>query len=152
MIAGRIGAAMAAEIGTMRVTEQIDALHTLSTDPISYLITPRVLAATLMLPVLVLIANIIGIAAAYGLAVARLGLDPDTYLHITWQAFAWGDVALGLTKAAVFGFLIALISTLQGYQSAGGAEGVGRATRQAVVLSSIAVLASNYVITEWFFA
>lgn len=151
MIAGRVGAAMAAELGTMRVTEQIDALHTLSTDPIPYLVSPRVLAATLMLPVLVLIADVIGTAAGYLLATARLGLNPETYLQITWDAFGVYEVNIGLTKAAVFGLLIAIISTYQGYKSVGGAEGVGRAARQAVVLSSIAILAANYLVTEWFF-
>ena len=152
MLAGRVGAAMAAEIGTMRVSEQIDALHSLSTDPIAYLVSPRLLAATLMLPLLVLIANVIGVAAAYVLATQGLGMAGATYLAVTWQALAWGDVGLGLSKAAVFGFLIALISTYQGYGSGGGAAGVGRATRQAVVLSSVAILAANYLLTAWSFA
>ena len=97
-------------------------------------------------------ANVIGTAAAYLLATARLGFSGPGYLDVTWQAFTWSDLSLGLTKAAVFGFLIALISTYQGYRSAGGAQGVGQATRQAVVLSSIAILAANYLITDLFFA
>ena len=152
MIAGRVGAAMAAEIGTMRVTEQIDALHTLSVNPIAYLVTPRLLAATLMLPMLVLIGDVIGAGAGYLLATTKLGLNPGTYLAITWETFSWHDTSIGLTKAAAFGFLIALISTYQGYGSGGGAQGVGRAATQAVVLSSVAILAANYLITAWFFA
>lgn len=152
MIAGRVGAAMAAEIGTMRVTEQIDALHTLSTDPIAYLVSPRLIAATLMMPVLVLIADIIGTAGGFVLATARLGFNPDAYLAVTWETFDLFDVSIGLVKAAVFGFLIALISTYQGYHSGGGAQGVGRAATQAVVLSSMAILAANYMVTEGFFA
>ena len=151
IIAGRVGAAMAAELGTMRVTEQIDALYTLSTPPIPYLVSPRILAATLMLPVLVIIVNIIGVAAAFLLAIFRLDFHPDVYFQVTWQAFSWGDVGLGLLKATIFGTLIALISTYQGFYSAGGAAGVGRATRQAVVLASITILAANYLITEWLF-
>lgn len=152
MLAGRVGAAMAAELATLRVSEQIDALHTLSVNPIAYLVSPRLLAATLMLPLLVLLANLIGGGAAYILATTRLGLNPETYLQVTWQALSWADTRLGLTKAALFGFLIALISTAQGYFSAGGAAGVGRATRQAVVTASIAILASNYLLTDLFLA
>ena len=152
MIAGRVGAAMAAEIGTMRVTEQIDALHTLGVNPIAYLVTPRLLAATLMLPLLVLIGDIIGAGAGYVLATTQLGLNSGAYLAITWETFSWYDISIGLTKAAAFGFLIALISTYQGYGSGGGAQGVGRAATQAVVLSSVAILAANYLITAWFFS
>ena len=122
MIAGRVGAAMAAEIGTMRVTEQIDALHTLSVNPIAYLVTPRLLAATLMLPLLVMVGNVIGTGAGYLLATSQLGLNSAAYLAITWETFSWYDISIGLTKAATFGFLIALISTYQGYGSAGGAR------------------------------
>lgn len=152
MIAGRMGAAMAAELGTMRVSEQIDALHTLSTDPLPYLVSPRLIAATLTLPLLVIVANIIGVGAGFLLATQGLGLNADIYLAVTWEAFAWREVSNGLIKAATFGFLIALIATYQGYNSDGGAAGVGRATRQAVVQSSIAILAANYLITAWFFS
>jgi len=151
MIAGRVGAAMAAELGTMRVSEQIDALHNLSTNPIAYLVSPRIAAATLALPLLVLVADLIGVGAGYLLASTRLGLSPEAYVRVTLEALSLYQVGIGLTKAAVFGFLIALISTYQGFYSQGGAAGVGRATRQAVVLSSIAILAANYALTEGFF-
>ncbi|MGB0785328.1 MAG: MlaE family ABC transporter permease [Alphaproteobacteria bacterium] len=152
MLAGRVGAAMAAELGTMRVSEQIDALQTLSTDPISYLVTPRLLAATITLPILVLVANIIGILAAYLIATVSLNFSGEVYISTTRESYQLTDVAIGLLKAAVFGFLIALISSYQGYYANGGAAGVGRATRQAVVLSSISILAANYFITVRFFA
>ena len=151
MIAGRMGAAMAAELGTMRVSAQIDALHTLSVAPLPYLVSPRLLAATVTLPLLTLVASVVGVGAGFLLATQGLGLNAEIYLTTTWEAFRWRDVGIGLTKAGAFGFLIALIATYQGYHSEGGAAGVGRATRQAVVQASIAILAANYLITAWFF-
>ncbi len=152
MVAGRIGAAMAAEIGTMRVTEQIDALVTLSTNPFKYLVAPRLIAGLLMLPCLVFVADIIGIFGGYIISIGKLGFNPATYLANTWQVLEPIDVISGLVKAAVFGFLIALMGCYHGYQSKGGAEGVGQATTNAVVSASILILSFNYVITELFFA
>ena len=151
MVAGRIGASMAAEIGTMRVTEQIDALTTLSTNPFKFLVVPRLVAGLLMLPVLVLIADIIGVAGGYVVGVYKLGFNPATYINNTYDAMEALDVISGLVKAAAFGFIIALMGCYNGYHSKGGAQGVGAATTNAVVSSSIAILIVNYVITEMFF-
>ncbi|GGB50495.1 ABC transporter permease [Tistrella bauzanensis] len=152
MVAGRVGAAIAAEIGTMRVTEQIDALSTLRTNPYKYLIAPRVLAATLMLPVLVLIADIIGVMGGWLVGVYKLGFISTTYLVTTFNFVEPMDVISGLVKAAVFGFLIATMGCYHGFNSRGGAQGVGSATTNAVVSSSILLLIFNYIITELFFA
>lgn len=152
MVAGRIGAAMAAEIGTMRVTEQIDALSTLSTNPYKYLVAPRLLAGFIMLPCCVLVADIIGVFGGYLISVHKLGFNPSVYIKNTWQFLEFIDVLSGLVKAAVFGFLIALMGCYHGYYSKGGAQGVGSATTNAVVSASILILGFNYLITEAFFA
>lgn len=152
MVAGRVSAAMAAEIGTMRVTEQIDALTTLATDPFKYLMAPRLIAATVMLPCLVLIADVIGVAGGFILSTDKLGFNPSAYLKTTFDYLEYQDVISGLVKAAVFGFLIALMGCYHGYHSRGGAQGVGVATTNAVVSASILILISNYIITEMFFS
>jgi phospholipid/cholesterol/gamma-HCH transport system permease protein len=152
MVAGRVGAAMAAEIGTMRVTEQIDALTTLSTNPFKYLIAPRIIAATISLPILVLIGDIIGVFGGYVVGVYKLDFNAANYLTSTIQYLERIDVISGLVKAAVFGFLISLMGCYHGFNSRGGAQGVGAATTNAVVTASIMILVANYVITEMFFA
>ncbi len=152
MVAGRIGASMAAEIGTMRVTEQVDALTTLSTNPFKYLVSPRVLAGLLMMPLLVVVADILGIFGGYIIAIGKLGFNSGSYLANTWQVLEPLDVLSGLVKAAAFGFLIALLGCYNGYYSKGGAQGVGAATTNAVVSASILILIANYGITEIFFA
>jgi phospholipid/cholesterol/gamma-HCH transport system permease protein len=152
MVAGRVGAAMAAEIGTMRVTDQIDALSTLSTNPMKYLVAPRLLAGAIALPLLVVIADILGVMGGYIIATFKLGFNEATYLHNTLDFVQSADVVSGLAKAAVFGFLIALMGCFQGYNSRGGAQGVGAATTAAVVAASILILAFDYVLTEMFFA
>jgi phospholipid/cholesterol/gamma-HCH transport system permease protein len=152
MVSGRIGAAMAAEIGTMSVTEQIDALTTLSTNPFKYLVAPRLIAGVLMLPLLVLVADIIGVFGGYLVSVFKLGFNPTVYLERTWDILEPLDVVSGLVKAAVFGFLISLMGCYHGYHSRGGAQGVGAATTNAVVSASVLILAFNYIITELFFA
>jgi phospholipid/cholesterol/gamma-HCH transport system permease protein len=151
MVAGRIGAAMAAEIGTMRVTEQVDALVTLSANPFKYLIAPRVIAAVVALPVLVVIDDIIGVFGGFLICVYNLGFNPAIYLHDTWDALHTDDVVSGLVKAGIFGFIIALMGCYNGYHSEGGAQGVGRATTNAVVSASILILTLDYVITALFF-
>jgi len=151
MVAGRIGASMAAEIGTMRVTEQIDALTTLFTNPFKYLIVPRLIAGLLMLPLLVLTADIIGVAGGWVVSVYKLGFNPVTYISNTYDYMKAFDVESGLLKAAAFGFIIALMGCYNGYHSKGGAEGVGTATTNAVVSASIIILIVNYVLTEIFF-
>lgn len=152
MVAGRVGAAMAAEIGTMRVTEQIDALDTLATNPFKYLVAPRLIAGLTMLPILVLIADIIGVFGGYLVAVYKLGFNPSIYLKNTLDFMQPEDVISGLVKASVFGFIITLMGCYHGYHSRGGAQGVGAATTNAVVSASILILSFNYFITELFFA
>jgi phospholipid/cholesterol/gamma-HCH transport system permease protein len=152
MVAGRIGASMAAEIGTMRVTEQIDALVTLSTNPFKYLVVPRILAAVTMLPILVLVADVIGVMGGYLVAVYKLNFNPAGYLRQTVDYLEWMDVVSGLVKASVFGFLIAMLGCFHGYASGGGAQGVGRATTNSVVSASIMILVVDYMLTELFFA
>ncbi len=152
MVAGRIGASMAAEIGTMRVTEQIDALTTLATNPMKYLVAPRIIAGITMLPLLVLVADIIGVFGGYVVSIYKLGFNPGTYIRNTIDFMETLDVVSGLVKAAVFGFLIALMGCYHGYQSRGGAQGVGMATTNAVVSASILILTFNYIITELFFS
>ncbi|WP_020594063.1 MlaE family ABC transporter permease [Kiloniella laminariae] len=152
MVAGRVGAAMAAEIGTMRVTEQIDALYTLATNPFKYLIAPRVIAGVLTLPILVLVADTIGVFGGYLVAVHKLGFNPATYLKNTLDFMQAIDVISGLVKAAAFGFIITLMGCYHGFNSKGGAQGVGSATTNAVVSASILILTFNYLITELFFS
>ena len=152
MVAGRVGAAMAAEIGTMRVTEQIDALDTLATNPFKYLVAPRLIAGLTMLPLLVLVADIIGVFGGYVVSSYKLGFNPATYLKNTIDFVEPQDVISGLVKAGVFGFLITLMGCYHGYNSRGGAQGVGAATTNAVVSASILILCFNYFITEMFFA
>ncbi len=152
MVAGRIGASMAAEIGTMRVTEQIDALSTLSTNPFKYLVAPRLIAGLTMLPLLVVVADIIGVFGGYLIGIYKLGFNPGAYLKRTFDYLEAIDVISGLTKAGAFGFLISLMGCYHGYHSEGGAQGVGRATTNAVVSASILILIFNYGITEIFFA
>ena len=152
MVAGRIGASFAAEIGTMRVTDQIDALTTLSTNPMKYLVAPRLLAGTVALPFLVLIADILGVMGGWLIGTAKLGFSSAGYLRATLDFMQTMDVVSGLVKASVFGFVIALMGCWCGYNSRGGAQGVGAATTSAVVISSILILALDYIITEMFFA
>jgi phospholipid/cholesterol/gamma-HCH transport system permease protein len=152
MVAGRIGAAMAAELGTMRVTEQIDALTTLSTNPFRYLIAPRLIAGLTMLPLLVAVADVIGVFGGYLVSIYKLGFNPGTYLSNTVNFVEFIDVFSGLVKAAVFGFIIALMGCYHGFHSRGGAQGVGKATTNAVVTASILILISNYIVTELFFS
>lgn len=152
MVAGRIGASMAAEIGTMRVTEQLDALTTLSTNPMKYMVVPRLIAGLTMLPLLVIVANIIGVFGGYLVAVYKLGFNPAIYIENTWDALTTEDVVSGLVKASVFGFIVTLMGCYHGYYSRGGAQGVGTATTHAVVSASILILSFDYVLTELFFA
>ncbi len=152
MVAGRVGGAIAAEIGTMRVTEQIDALTTLSTSPFKYLVVPRLIAGATMLPLLVLVGDIIGVFGGYLVGTQKLGFNAASYLRNTVDFLEPLDVISGLVKAAVFGFIITLMGCYQGFYSRGGAQGVGAATTNAVVSASILILAANYVITELFFA
>ena len=152
MVAGRVGASIAAELGTMRVTEQIDALVTLSTNPFRYLIAPRLIAGTIMLPVLVLIGDIIGVFGGYLVSVYSLDFEPQGYLRKTWEYLEAEDVNSGLIKAGVFGFIVALMGCYHGFNSERGAQGVGAATTNAVVSASILILIFNYFLTQIMFA
>jgi phospholipid/cholesterol/gamma-HCH transport system permease protein len=152
MVAGRVAASIAAEIGTMKVTEQIDALVTLSTHPMKYLTVPRVVAAVLTLPILVAIGDIIGIMGGFLVGVTRLDFHASAYMTNTIDFLEVSDVVSGLVKAAVFGFIVAVMGCYHGMNSGRGAQGVGRATTNAVVSASILILASNYVLTEVFFS
>jgi phospholipid/cholesterol/gamma-HCH transport system permease protein len=152
MVAGRIGAAFAAEIGTMRVTDQIDALTTLSTNPMKYLVAPRLLAGTLALPLLVVVADTLGVMGGWLIGTTQLGFASGAYLKATFDFLQFSDVFSGLVKAAVFGFVVTLMGCWSGYTSGGGAQGVGRATTSAVVSSSILILAFDYILTSIFFA
>ncbi|MDR3325767.1 MAG: ABC transporter permease [Rhodospirillaceae bacterium] len=152
MVAGRIGGSIAAEISTMRVTEQIEAIITLYTNPYKYLVVPRLIAGTLMLPCLVLVADIIGIFGGFLVGSYQLNYNSTTYIRSTLELLKPIDILSGLTKASVFGFVISLISCYTGYNSNGGAHGVGKATTNAVVLISILILTFNYIITALFFS
>ena len=152
MVAARVASSIAAEIGTMKVTEQIDALVTLSTHPMKYLTLPRVLAATLAVPVLVGVGDVIGIMGGYLVGISRLGFNPAAYLTNTVDFLETFDVVSGLVKGAAFGFIVALMGCYHGMNSGRGAQGVGRATKSAVVAASILILAANYLLTEVFFS
>ena len=152
MVAGRIGASFAAEIGTMRVTDQIDALTTLSTNPMKYLVAPRLLAGAIAMPLLVVVADILGVMGGWLIGTQQLGFSSGAYLKATFDYLQAWDVFSGLIKAAVFGFIVALMGCWFGYTSGGGAQGVGRATTSAVVASSILILASDYVLTAIMFS
>jgi len=152
MVAGRIGASIAAEIGTMRVTEQIDALTTLSVNPFKYLVAPRILAGTIVMPVLVLIGDIIGIFGGFLVSVFRLDFNAYNYVYQTMEFLEPIDVISGLVKAAVFGFIVTLMGCYNGYNSDRGAQGVGAATTNAVVSASILILIFNYLLTQVFFS
>ena len=152
MVAARVASSIAAEMGTMKVTEQIDALVTLSTHPMKYLTVPRLLAATLAVPVLVAVGDSIGIFGGYLVGVNKLGFNPGTYLAATRAHLEAFDVISGLIKGAAFGFIIALCGCYYGMNSGRGAQGVGGATKSAVVAASVLILAANYLLTEVFFA
>jgi phospholipid/cholesterol/gamma-HCH transport system permease protein len=151
MVSGRVGSAMAAELGTMQVTEQIDALYTLATNPIKYLIVPRFLASLIVMPVLTVFTDVVGILGGYLVSVKLLGSNPTVYLRRTYDYLNVQDIYIGLFKALIFGMIIAIIGCYQGFNTQGGAEGVGKATTRAVVLSSLLILIANYFITAMFF-
>ena len=150
MVAGRVGAAIAAELGTMRVTEQIDALDTLATSPVKYLVVPRVLAGLIMMPLLVLIADVIAVMGGFIVSSFILNLNESAYLINTIANLHAADIISGLVKAAVFGLIITLLGCFNGYNSRGGAQGVGAATTNAVVYASVLILFFDYFLTELF--
>ncbi len=151
MIAGRIGSSLAAELGSMRVTEQIDALYAMATEPIHYLIVPRVAATTLMLPFLVAFADGLGVFGGYSVAVGLMGANPVVYWEKTFQFLDLNDVFSGLVKAAVFGLILSVTGCTKGFFTTGGAEGVGRSTTAAVVMASLVILVSDFFLTKILF-
>ena len=151
MVAGRVAAAIAAEIGTMKVTEQIDALTTLSTNPIKYLVVPRLVAAVISMPILTAVGDSIGVFGGYAVATYNLGFTGSVYLKNTVDFATAQDINSGLIKAAVFGFIIALLGCYNGFNSKGGAQGVGAATTNAVVSSCILILATDFILTALLF-
>ncbi len=151
MVTARAGSLMAAELGTMRVTEQIDAMYTMAVNPIHYLLVPRVVATILTLPMLVVLSDFIGILGGYLVAVKLLGINSTLYINKTIQFVAFSDMANGLIKSAVFGLVLSVVSCSFGMRARGGAAGVGRATTQAVVYSSVLILVADYILTSLLF-
>jgi len=151
IVAGRAGSAMAAELGTMRVTEQIDALYTLATNPVKYLVVPRLVAGVLMLPVMAVLSDIVGIYGGFFVSVKVLDANRTIYLRRTWDFLQFSDIYSGLVKAAFFGLVISLVGCYKGFHTLGGAEGVGRATTGSVVISSMMILISDYLLTAILF-
>lgn len=150
MVSGRVGAAIAAEIGTMKVTEQIDALETLATNPVRYLVMPRIVAAAVMLPVLTVIADFVGIAGGYAISTTTLNVNSVQYLEKMRMLVTVSDLLIGLLKTVVFGVIIAAVGCNQGFKTHGGAEGVGKATTVSVVTSCILILLSDVFLTGLF--
>ncbi|MEA3305445.1 MAG: ABC transporter permease [Candidatus Omnitrophota bacterium] len=151
VIAGRVGASITAELGTMKVTEQIDALETLATNPVKYLVVPRFLALVIMLPILTVYADMMGIFGGYIIGVFKLGISSNMYWRIAYEHLMFKDVFTGLIKSAVFGIIIAVVACYQGMRTEGGAEGVGRSTTSAVVISFIMIIASDCFFTALFY-
>lgn len=151
MVTGRAGSAMAAELGSMRVTEQIDALTVMALSPVKYLVVPRVVASILMVPVLTVVADFIGIIGGYFVGVKLLGINEGIFISKMVRYVDLDDIYNGLAKAAVFGLILSLISCYKGFYTRGGAEGVGKATTEAVVASSVTILIADYVLTSLMF-
>jgi len=151
MVTGRAGSAMAAELGTMRVTEQIDALYVMAANPIKILIVPRVLAGFIMLPILTVIANFMGVLGGYLVGVVMLGINRGVFIGNIMEFVEPSDIFNGLIKSSVFGIILALIGCYKGFYTSGGAEGVGRATTEAVVMASVLILISDYIMTAIMF-
>ena len=150
MVAGRNSSGMASELGSMKVTEQIDAMRALGTDPIQKLVTPRLVATIVMLPVLTIIADFVGIFAGWVISYFFLGLTSRQYWNSAWRALEWNDVTQGLLKPFVFAFVISLIGCFYGLRTTGGTQGVGRATTQAMVTASVLIFVLTYFIAQIF--
>lgn len=151
IIAGRIGASNTAEIGTMKVSEQIDALEVLATNPVKYLIVPRFLSLLVMLPILTIYANIIGMFGGFIVGVYKLDISPSMYLSMTFDALGFKDIFTGLIKSVVFAMIITIVSCFEGLDTKGGAEGVGKATTASVVISFIMIIAADCLFTMIFY-
>jgi len=151
MVTGRVGSAMTAELGTMKVTEQIDALHSMSVNPIHYLVMPRIVAAIFMLPVLTIVSDFVGILGGYFVGVEMLKINSGIFIAKIVEFVDLEDIFNGLIKAACFGLILSLIGCYKGIRTTGGAEGVGKATTQSVVLSSVTIFISDYFLTSFMF-
>lgn len=151
IVAGRVGASITAEIGTMKVTEQIDALETLATNPVKYLVAPRFLALIIMMPVLTLYSDLIGIMGGYVIGVYKLNISHAMYMKNTWQPLKYKDLYTGLIKSFFFGIIVCIVACYEGMTSKGGAEGVGRSTTSSVVVSFILIIASDCFFTALFY-
>jgi phospholipid/cholesterol/gamma-HCH transport system permease protein len=147
ILAGRVGSAMAAEIGTMRVSEEIDALEIMSINPVRFLVMPRVIALTLMAPLLTIYADFVGIIGGAIVAATQVGINPDQFFHDCFEMIEYRDLYSGLLKSFVFGIIVAIVSCSEGMRARGGAEGVGRSTRKAVVNSLLGIIIANYIMT-----
>jgi phospholipid/cholesterol/gamma-HCH transport system permease protein len=152
MVAGRNASGMASELGSMMVTEQIDAMRALGTDPSKKLVTPRVIATVVMLFFLVIISDLVGLTGGWFVSFFILRLDTNQYWTTAWQSLAFEDVFMGLTKPALFGYIIATIGCYYGLSTRGGTQGVGRSTTQAVVAASVLILVSDFFVTKLLFA
>lgn len=151
MVTARAGSAMAAELGSMRVTEQIDALEVMAVNPVHYLVVPRFWAAVIMVPLLTIIADLVGIAGGYLVGVMLLKVDAGIFIRKMQEMVEWVDLSSGIYKAFVFGGLLSIIGCYKGYNASGGAEGVGRATTEAVVIASVSILVGDYILTSLLF-
>ncbi|MBI5442079.1 MAG: ABC transporter permease [Deltaproteobacteria bacterium] len=151
MVTARAGSAMAAELGTMRVTEQIDALFVMAVDPVKYLVVPRIAAGVAMVPVLCVVSDFVGVLGGYFVGVTLLGINSGSYVSNTVKYVDLADIYNGLIKAACFGFILAAIGCYKGYGASGGAQGVGKATTEAVVLASVLILITDYFLTALMF-
>jgi phospholipid/cholesterol/gamma-HCH transport system permease protein len=151
VVTGRVGAAIAAELGTMKVTEQIDALETMALNPTEYLVVPRFIGGLIMLPVLTIFADLIAILGGLVVAIAFLDVTSHTFLVSVKSFFEMTDLWAGITKSFAFGAIIAVIGCYQGFNTSGGAEGVGRSTTKAVVVASVLILISDYLLASLIF-
>jgi len=151
MVTGRAGSAMATELGTMRVTEQIDAMFTMGVNPVRHLVVPRIVAGLTMLPLLAVVTDFVGVVGGYLIGVKLLGINPGVYIGRTIDFVNVDDIMYGLTKSFFFGIIITLVASFQGFNTTGGAEGVGRAATNAVVLSCVLILISDYMLTSLMF-
>lgn len=149
MVTGRAGSAMATELGTMRVTEQIDALFTMAVNPVKYLVTPRIIAGVVMFPLLTIVTDFVGVIGGYLVGVKLLGINPGVYIGRTVDFVEIDDIMVGLFKAVFFGMITTLVASYNGFYTTGGAEGVGRAATSSVVMGSILILVSDYILTSF---
>ena len=151
MVTGRVGSAMAAELGTMRVTEQIDAMYTMAVEPVKYLVMPRIVAGILMVPVLTVVCDFVGIIGGYFVGVKLLGINSGIFMQKMYEIVKMDDILNGLYKSIVFGLILSLVGCYKGFYTSGGAEGVGKATTASVVLSSVLILIFDYILTSFLF-